>query len=143
VGCLPNSYSRKENHRSSILRDDCEKGGVPCPPSEEEAEGLLLGTVKFWQDWLSVCTYHGRWRDQTRRPSHFGGGFRSLRRWTSLSCDCRADQTKRGGGPSLDCRTDQRKRSHPTTEANPKNHSARPASQYFQFIRSAESGDNN
>src|SRR6266481_4861485 len=62
---------------------------------------------------------------------------------TSLSCDCGADQTKRGGGSSLDCRTDQRKRSHPTTEANPKNHSERPASQNFQCIRSAEPGNNN
>ena len=62
---------------------------------------------------------------------------------TSLSFDCRADQTKRGGGPSLVCRIDQRKRSHPTTEANPKNHSERPASQYFQFIWSAEPGKNN
>lgn len=62
---------------------------------------------------------------------------------TSLSFDCRADQTKRGGGSSLDCRTDHRKRSHPTTEASPKNHSERPGSQYFQFIRSAEPGNNN
>ncbi len=28
-------------------------------------------------------------------------------------------------------------------EANPKNHNVRPASQYSQFIRSAESGNNN
>ncbi len=52
-----------------ILRDDCGEGGVPCPPSEEEAEGLLRGTVKFWQNWLSACTYHGRWRDQVHRSA--------------------------------------------------------------------------
>jgi len=23
--------------------------------------------VKFWQDWLSGCIYHGRWRDQVHR----------------------------------------------------------------------------
>jgi GH15 family glucan-1,4-alpha-glucosidase len=51
-----------------ILREDCE-GGVPGPPSDEEAEGLLRGTVKFWQDWLSACTYHGRWRDQVHRSA--------------------------------------------------------------------------
>jgi GH15 family glucan-1,4-alpha-glucosidase len=50
-----------------ILRDDCNEGGAPCPPSEEDAEELLRGTVKFWQDWLSACTYHGRWRDQVYR----------------------------------------------------------------------------
>jgi GH15 family glucan-1,4-alpha-glucosidase len=52
-----------------ILRDDCNEGGVPCAPSEEEAEELLQGTVKFWQNWLSVCTYHGRWRDQVHRSA--------------------------------------------------------------------------
>ena len=52
-----------------ILRDDCNEGGVPCAPSEEVAEELLRGTVKFWQNWLSACTYHGRWRDQVHRSA--------------------------------------------------------------------------
>lgn len=52
-----------------ILRDDCSEGGVPCAPSEELAEELLRGTVKFWQNWLSACTYHGRWRDQVHRSA--------------------------------------------------------------------------
>jgi GH15 family glucan-1,4-alpha-glucosidase len=52
-----------------ILRDDCAEGGVPYPESENAAEMLLHGTVKFWQDWLSTCTYHGRWRDQVQRSA--------------------------------------------------------------------------
>ncbi len=52
-----------------ILRDDCDPGCVPCAPSEKEAEDLLRGTVKFWQNWLSLCTYHGRWRDQVHRSA--------------------------------------------------------------------------
>jgi GH15 family glucan-1,4-alpha-glucosidase len=52
-----------------VLRDDCAEGGVPCPPSEGDAKKLLQGTVKFWQDWLSACTYHGRWRDQVQRSA--------------------------------------------------------------------------
>ena len=52
-----------------ILRDECDEGGVPCPPSEKEAEALLHYTVKFWQDWLSACTYRGRWRDQVQRSA--------------------------------------------------------------------------
>ncbi len=40
-----------------ILRDDCGEGGLPSPPSDKEAEELLRKTVKFWQDWLSACTY--------------------------------------------------------------------------------------
>jgi GH15 family glucan-1,4-alpha-glucosidase len=50
-----------------ILRDDCAEGGLPCPPSAEAAAQLLRSTVRFWQDWLSACTYHGRWRDQVHR----------------------------------------------------------------------------
>ena len=53
-----------------ILRDDCVEGTrAPHPPSEEGAEKLLHGTVKFWQSWLSACTYHGRWRDQVHRSA--------------------------------------------------------------------------
>jgi GH15 family glucan-1,4-alpha-glucosidase len=52
-----------------VFRDDCAEGDVPCPPSEGDAKKLLQGTVKFWQDWLSACTYHGRWRDQVQRSA--------------------------------------------------------------------------
>jgi GH15 family glucan-1,4-alpha-glucosidase len=52
-----------------ILRDDCDESGVPYPPSEKDAETLLRRTVKFWQNWLSACTYHGRWRDQVHRSA--------------------------------------------------------------------------
>jgi hypothetical protein len=44
--------------------------------------------------------------------------------------------------PIPDYRADQRQRSHPTTELKPNNHNARPASQCFQFIGSAEPGNN-
>ena len=52
-----------------ILKDDCVEGSVSSPPSENDAEKLLHGTVKFWQSWLSACTYHGRWRDQVHRSA--------------------------------------------------------------------------
>ncbi len=51
------------------LMDGCDGSEAPCPPSEKEADGLLRDTVKFWQDWLSACTYHGRWRDQVHRSA--------------------------------------------------------------------------
>src|SRR5205807_6825379 len=51
-----------------VLRDDCDRG-TPCPPSERDAELLLRDTVKFWHDWLSGCTYHGRWREQVQRSA--------------------------------------------------------------------------
>lgn len=52
-----------------ILRDDRREGEVPCAPSEKDAERLLQRTVKFWQNWLSSCSYHGRWRDQVHRSA--------------------------------------------------------------------------
>jgi GH15 family glucan-1,4-alpha-glucosidase len=52
-----------------VLGDDSAEGAVPCPPCEKEAEELLRGTVKFWQDWLSACTYHGRWQAQVHRSA--------------------------------------------------------------------------
>ena len=52
-----------------VLRDDSAEAAVPCPPCEKGAEELLRGTVKFWQDWLSACTYHGRWQAQVHRSA--------------------------------------------------------------------------
>jgi hypothetical protein len=85
-------------------------------------------------------TFQEPFATSTMRPCYLD--FRSP--WSRLSSLLAlSDQTKRGGGPVLDCRTDQRKRSHPTAELKPKNHNARPASQWFQFIPSAERGNNN
>jgi len=38
-------------------------------PSESEVEGLFQATVKFWQHWLSACTYRGRWRERVERSA--------------------------------------------------------------------------
>jgi GH15 family glucan-1,4-alpha-glucosidase len=49
---------------------DCKQADEPCgPPSEREAEDLFQGTVKYWQKWLSSCTYRGRWREQVYRSA--------------------------------------------------------------------------
>ena len=52
-----------------LLRGDCGEGRLPAPPSEGEAEALLKRTVQFWHNWLSACTYHGRWREQVHRSA--------------------------------------------------------------------------
>jgi len=39
------------------------------PPSAEEAEELFQRTVKFWQHWISRCTYRGRWRELVERSA--------------------------------------------------------------------------
>jgi GH15 family glucan-1,4-alpha-glucosidase len=38
-------------------------------PSENEVEELFQATVKFWQHWLSACTYRGRWRERVERSA--------------------------------------------------------------------------
>lgn len=52
-----------------ILRHDCGDGVIPSPPSEKHADELLRSTVRFWHNWLSACTYHGRWRAQVHRSA--------------------------------------------------------------------------
>src|SRR5215831_4735758 len=42
---------------------------VEAPPSEEHAEQLFQGTVKYWQRGLAACTYQGRWREQVERSA--------------------------------------------------------------------------
>ena len=52
-----------------ILGQNSNDGALLSPPSEKNADELLRDTVKFWHDWLSACTYHGRWRDQVHRSA--------------------------------------------------------------------------
>jgi GH15 family glucan-1,4-alpha-glucosidase len=52
-----------------ILGENSGGGGAPTPLSEKYADELLRNTVRFWHDWLSACTYHGRWREQVHRSA--------------------------------------------------------------------------
>jgi GH15 family glucan-1,4-alpha-glucosidase len=52
-----------------ILGENSDDGALLSPPSEKNAEELLRDTVKFWHDWLSACTYHGRWREHVHRSA--------------------------------------------------------------------------
>ncbi len=37
--------------------------------SDEEYEQLHRDTVNYWRNWLSRCTYHGRWQEMVRRSA--------------------------------------------------------------------------
>ena len=45
--------------------------GEECGPlfTDQEYEDLHRSTVQFWRDWLSHCTYHGRWQEMVRRSA--------------------------------------------------------------------------
>src|SRR4029077_19552181 len=42
---------------------------APPPSSPTEADDAFQETVKYWQSWLSSCTYRGRWRDRVERSA--------------------------------------------------------------------------
>jgi GH15 family glucan-1,4-alpha-glucosidase len=58
-----------ESHTFTIIGDGSEQTSPIPAPSQEEAEELFQRTVKFWQKWLSSCTYTGRWREQVYRSA--------------------------------------------------------------------------
>ena len=37
--------------------------------SERESEQLFNATVAYWRDWISKCTYRGRWREMVNRSA--------------------------------------------------------------------------
>ena len=39
------------------------------PPTEAESEALFEETVAYWRNWLSQCTYKGRWREMVERSA--------------------------------------------------------------------------
>ncbi len=47
------------------------KEGDRCGPlrTTAEAEAAFRRTVAYWHDWLSQCTYDGRWREMVRRSA--------------------------------------------------------------------------
>ena len=59
----------EEESQIFVLREEPAGSAVPAAPSEKNAADVLQSTVKFWQKWLSACTYHGRWRDQVQRSA--------------------------------------------------------------------------
>ncbi len=47
------------------LEDDSQSIGL----SDEEADDLFHDTIQFWRNWLSGCTYRGRWREMVNRSA--------------------------------------------------------------------------
>ena len=51
-----------------LLDDHAEAPKHRCP-DEESSERLFRKTLDFWQQWLSQCTYTGRWRESVHRSA--------------------------------------------------------------------------
>jgi len=52
-----------------MLRDTAPDVGCPASLNPDEAEQAFRATVQFWRDWLSQCTYTGRWREEVHRSA--------------------------------------------------------------------------
>ncbi len=60
----------QEGESTTLLLRDIEPGEGCAPTlSPEAAEQAFRDTVQFWRDWLSQCTYTGRWREEVRRSA--------------------------------------------------------------------------
>jgi GH15 family glucan-1,4-alpha-glucosidase len=44
-------------------------GGVGALPKQESFDNALRGTSRYWRDWISQSTYHGRWREMVNRSA--------------------------------------------------------------------------
>ena len=72
-GAVTAKFTLKEGESLNfIFQNDGDPGAnkeAAHPHSEAEATKPFERTVKFWQDWLSSCTYHGRWRERVERSA--------------------------------------------------------------------------
>jgi GH15 family glucan-1,4-alpha-glucosidase len=68
-GGVSGQFRLEEGESRVFLFKNVEAVQCPCPPPEQEAEELFQATVKYWQKWLSACTYQGRWREQVQRSA--------------------------------------------------------------------------
>jgi GH15 family glucan-1,4-alpha-glucosidase len=59
----------EEESTTLILRDIDPGGRCVRTLSPEEANQAFRDTVQYWRDWLSQCTYTGRWREMVQRSA--------------------------------------------------------------------------
>jgi len=52
-----------------VLRRLDNESPLTCCPGGGQAEELFRSTVGFWRQWLSKCTYSGRWREFVQRSA--------------------------------------------------------------------------
>jgi GH15 family glucan-1,4-alpha-glucosidase len=59
-----------EGESTTLILRDIEPGGRCVRTlSPEEANRAFRDTVQYWRDWLSQCTYTGRWREMVQRSA--------------------------------------------------------------------------
>jgi GH15 family glucan-1,4-alpha-glucosidase len=62
-------FSLKEGESASFELHALSDGDQFIGLTEEESERLFRETVDYWRNWLSKCTYKGRWREMVNRSA--------------------------------------------------------------------------
>ncbi len=68
-GVLANFTLGEGQSATFILRQTSPGDDAGHCPGTGEAEDRFRETVTYWQQWLSHCTYHGRWREMVQRSA--------------------------------------------------------------------------
>ena len=63
-------FAVQEGHEVSFAFQEAERSHERCAAlSHEQADALFRQTVAYWRQWLSRCTYRGRWREVVERSA--------------------------------------------------------------------------
>jgi len=62
-------FSLSEGETATFSLESVDEAYEQRSHSEEETRELFERTVDFWRNWLSECTYQGRWREVVRRSA--------------------------------------------------------------------------
>ena len=69
-GGVVGAFVLTEGHTETFTISVLDGAGPPPPrPSEAESDHLFEETVSYWRNWLSQCTYTGRWREMVERSA--------------------------------------------------------------------------
>ena len=67
---LVSEFTLSEGQTTTFALDETSNNLEATHPfDEEESERLFSDTVEFWRNWLSQCTYRGRWREMVQRSA--------------------------------------------------------------------------
>ncbi len=67
---LVSEFTLQEGQTTTFALDETSNNLIATHPfDEDESERLFNDTVEFWRNWLSQCTYRGRWREMVQRSA--------------------------------------------------------------------------
>ncbi len=68
-GAATSDFSLNEGEEASFLFGEAAPNTADLRCPSDLLHELLTGTIDYWHQWLSRCTYHGRWREIVQRSA--------------------------------------------------------------------------